>query len=223
MGWQQSTRWQQVRQVVMERDEWRCRVRLQCCEGEASDVDHIVPPADGGDRWDLANLRASCGPCNRSRASKQKHHEGWRRSSTEIVLVVGPVGAGKSTLASGRATARDVVIDYDAISQAFGEALPRGVRQRHDVTNAARNAVLRRLRRGEIDAARVWLVSSNPRAEQVFPHHRVEVVDPGRDEVLRRASEAGRPAAMLRMIEDWYRQRSGEAVAASRSWYGADV
>lgn len=220
MGWQQSSRWQQVRRVVMERDEWRCRVQLKGCEAQATDVDHIIPLADGGDRWDLGNLRASCGFCNRSRASRQKHHEGWRRSDTEIVLVVGPVGAGKSTLVGERAGPRDVVVDYDRISEAFGEAVPHGSLHRHDVTSAARNAVLKRVRRGEVDAPRVWLVSANPQAEEMFPHHRVEVVDPGRDEVLRRASQAGRPASLLSAIEDWYRLRAQRPGDSSRNWYG---
>lgn len=221
MGWQQSTRWQQTRLRVMERDEWRCRVRLPGCKGQATDADHIVPVADGGDRWDLGNLRAACGFCNRSRASRQKHREGWRRSKTEIVLVVGPVGAGKSTFVEKNAGRRDVVVDYDSISQAFGQELPRGSSARHDVATLARGAVLTAVRRGEVDAPRVWIVSSNPKAESLFPHHRVEVVDPGRDEVLRRAAEAGRPASFVRLIDGWYAQRSVHATAGpSRDWYG---
>lgn len=138
--------------------------------------------------------------------------------------MVGPVGAGKSTLACERAGERDVVVDYDAISQAFGGEVPRGSSQRHDVANEARNAVLKRVQRGEVDAPRVWIVSSNPDAESLFPHHRVEEVDPGRDEVLRRASEAGRPPSMLRMIEEWYSQRHGPTAGPSREWYAdADV
>lgn len=222
-GWQSSTRWQQVRLLVLERDEYRCRIRGERCEGTATDADHIIPWEDGGAKFDPANLRASCGWCNRSRASKQKHREGWRRSETEIVLVVGPPGAGKSTLVADMADAADVVVDYDQIARAFGAQLPRGHRERHDVVSAARGAVLSRIRRGEVEADRVWIVSSNPAAEDEFPHHRVEVVDPGRDEVLRRAADDGRPTSLLKVIEDWYEARDAGLDGPSRDWYGAPM
>lgn len=223
MSFYHTAQWRSVRQLVLERDEYRCRVGLEGCRGRATEADHIIPADDGGPKFDLGNLRASCGWCNRSRASKQKHREGWRRSATEIVLVVGPPGAGKSTFVAERADVADVVVDYDQIAQAFGAELPRGHRERHDVVSAARGAVLTRVRRGEVDAPRVWIVSSNPSAEGEFPHHRVEVVDPGRDEVLRRAAAAGRPTSLLRVIEDWYLVRRVGRGEPSRDWYGASV
>lgn len=131
--------------------------------------------------------------------------------------MVGPPGAGKSTLVQERAGDRDVVVDYDHISQAFGPALARGTTQRHDVTMAARNAVLVKIRRGEVDAHTIWIISTNPKAETMFPHHTVEVVDPGRDEVLKRAAGAGRPASFAGIVDDWYAQRRSES-ASSREW-----
>lgn len=59
--------WRRVRRVVLARDGRRCRVRLLGCRGVANEVDHIVPVADGGARLDPANLRASCGWCNKHR------------------------------------------------------------------------------------------------------------------------------------------------------------
>jgi|GEM_PF-1599262 len=211
--------WRVARQAILDGPKGRiCAIKGPKCVRHATEVDHIIPVADGGPRLDPANLRPACKPCNIGRANTEKHREGWRRSSTVIILVVGPAGAGKSTQVQGQAGPEDVVIDYDRIAAALGPELPRGATTRHDATMVARNAILREVRRGEVKAARVWIVSANPRAEEMFPHHVVQVVDPGRDEVLRRASEGGRSAAFARIVDDWYAVRSGSAAVASREW-----
>lgn len=210
--------WRKVRLVILDRDGRRCQIRSKKCTGVATQVDHIVPILAGGARLDPSNLRAACKPCNVGRANTEKFREGWRRSKTRITLVVGPSGAGKSTWAARQATSRDVVVDYDVISQAFGPANARGAQGgRHGVTMAARNAVLTQIRRGEVDAPRVFVVSANPNAEDLFPHHEVQVVDPGRDEVLRRAVADGRSASTLALVDQWYQARSRRG-APSRDW-----
>ena len=134
------------------------------------------------------------------------------------LILIGPPGAGKSTLVRDRATVRDVVVDYDEISKAFGPELPRGSTQRHDVASIARGAVLTKLRRGEVDAERAWIISTNANAEAMFPHHEVIVVDPGIDIVLKQAAAAGRPPYFVRLVQDWYARRAGAATVASREW-----
>ena len=215
--------WERVRKLVLERDRWECRIRGPKCvhshDGDrcATESDHIVPVDAGGRRLDMNNLRAACKPCNAGRAARSKHREGWRRASTRIVLVVGPPGAGKSTLVGDQAGSSDVVVDYDVIAEAFGTKGHKAGKS--SAATKARGAVLTALRRGELDAPRAWIVSANPDAESMFPHHEVVVVDPGEDEVLRRCREAGRPAKWQTLAADWYRKRGcREPVGASREW-----
>jgi len=52
------------RLAVLERDHWTCQVRVKCEGAKASHADHVVPLSEGGARFDLANGRASCAPCN---------------------------------------------------------------------------------------------------------------------------------------------------------------
>lgn len=56
--------WQAVRAAILERDHGRCQIAAHKCTVAATDVDHIVPLADGGAPYDPANLRAACKWCN---------------------------------------------------------------------------------------------------------------------------------------------------------------
>jgi 5-methylcytosine-specific restriction protein A len=58
--------WASVRRMVLARDRWLCQMRGAGCTGHATEVDHIVPVAQGGSWYDLRNLRAACATCNRS-------------------------------------------------------------------------------------------------------------------------------------------------------------
>lgn len=82
---------------------------------------------------------------------------------------------------------------------------------------AARNAALASLRKGALNVERAWTISSNPRAEQMFPFHTVVTVDPGRDEVEARVSAGARPDHFFAFVRDWYETREDNAIdAASR-------
>lgn len=53
-----------LRLAVLDRDRWLCQIRGPRCTQRATEVDHIVARADGGDVWDTTNLRAACRACN---------------------------------------------------------------------------------------------------------------------------------------------------------------
>ena len=216
---QYSGPWVRIRQRVLERDGYICQVHGPKCQGTATEVDHIVPVVDGGAWFDEANLRASCGPCNRGRANGAR--DKWQRAGTRIILVVGPPGAGKTSHVRTHRRPGDLVVDYDALAEALGSDVTHDHGQgMHGVVSAARNAVLSALRGGRADVRRAWIISANPDAESIFPWHERVVVDPGRGEAIRRAQAAGRPARWLALIDEWYAARAApvQAESPSRTW-----
>jgi len=204
--------WRTVRQEVLERDNYQCQIRGPKCKGKATEADHIIPWAAGGAMYDLGNLQAACKSCNVARANTTKHKEGWRRSKARIILVSGPPGAGKTTYAYEHAGERDLVVDYDAISKALHPGTDYQSAQGHEVTMAARNAVLREIRRGEVKAETIYICSTNPNATQIFPYHEIALVDPGRDEVMKRVED--RHPDVRQAAERWYAKQAKQA----REW-----
>jgi 5-methylcytosine-specific restriction protein A len=49
---------------VLDRDNNRCQIGGPRCTIHATEVDHIVPRADGGALFDVTNMRAACKRCN---------------------------------------------------------------------------------------------------------------------------------------------------------------
>ena len=63
--------WYRKRKRILERDGHECQIRGQKCLGVATEVDHVVPHALGGDASD-GNLRAACKPCNAGLAHRAR-------------------------------------------------------------------------------------------------------------------------------------------------------
>lgn len=220
---QYSGPWRRIRAQVLERDGGLCQIRGPRCTGAATAVDHIVPVQSGGPWFDPANLRAACVNCNNGRIQSQRN-EAWRTARTRIALVIGPPGAGKTTYVNDNRNPGDLVVDYDAIAVALGgdHALGADDRSLHTATMAARNAILTKLRQGKLDVARCWLISANPRAEQILPYHTVVKIDPGIDAVMARLDARGRGEEQARLVHEWYAVRSGARTERnhrpSRDW-----
>ncbi len=215
--------WRIIRRQILQRDNQLCQIHGPRCTTHATEVDHIVPIAAGGARFDPANLRAACRQCNAGRSSRTHHQDGWRTATTHLTLITGPPGAGKTTWVEQHRQPGDLVIDFDKIAEAIGST--SGHDHNPGVTSAARMAraaILRGLKRGDVQAERAWIISANPDAEQFIPHHDAVTIDPGRDETHRRARAAGRPPTWATLIDDWYNQRSDAPTRAtpppSRTW-----
>jgi 5-methylcytosine-specific restriction endonuclease McrA len=71
-GWVDNKITREVRKRVLFRDRGLCQIGGPLCTVTATEVDHIVPLADGGAAHDETNLRAACKPCNVSLANHKR-------------------------------------------------------------------------------------------------------------------------------------------------------
>ncbi|GIG64272.1 HNH endonuclease [Phytomonospora endophytica] len=198
-----STRaWRRLRAWILDRDGWTCLVPGPTgtpCGRYARTVDHIVPRAHGGGD-EPGNLRAACSTCN-TRSGALVRRPG------ALVVVIGPPCGGKTTRVRDLATEQDAIVDYDDLVEAFG-----GTRYGRDrlpirLAGVARAAAVRSLLATPPTGGTVYIVHTAPGRGQVAAYARAgavfELVDPGREECLRRAARE-RPSQWARYVADWY-------------------
>ena len=124
-----------------------------------------------------------------------------------IHVVMGPPCSGKSTFVDSNRKPEDPRIDFDKITEAFGNAQPHNApRAIAQITFAARTAAIARAFDG-VDAD-VWLVASKlniPTLSKWLANGvKLHLLDPGKEECLRRARADGRPERSIEFIEQWY-------------------
>lgn len=66
------------RRAVLDRDHWRCQLKYPGCEGKATQADHVVPVAFGG-QTTMENSQAVCVPCHKAKTQAESR-EGKRRA-----------------------------------------------------------------------------------------------------------------------------------------------
>ena len=62
--------WARLRAAILDRDDHLCRLRYDCCTGQATDVDHVVPACQGGSDHPT-NLVAACSACHRRKTGRE--------------------------------------------------------------------------------------------------------------------------------------------------------
>lgn len=176
------SRWNRIRQQVLARDHEVCQIRTHCDGAHANEVDHITPWRDGGAWFDLDNLRAACKACNIARSSLQKHHRGWQRAATEIVLVMRG--------ADWRPEPGDMIIDVERLTACLAAGEPT-VHHRK-MASELHTKLIARLNRGELDAPKVWVIVDSPDAGDMIPHHSMITAHQTADAGSLHAVETGR-------------------------------
>ena len=61
-------KWARTRRRILDRDKWRCRA---CGKSGRLEVDHVIREADGGSRFDEANLACLCRNCHFSKTRQE--------------------------------------------------------------------------------------------------------------------------------------------------------
>lgn len=128
-----------------------------------------------------------------------------------LYVITGPPAAGKSSWIAARATARDIIIDLDRITQAL--TAPGAPQWNHD---PIASKVALRARYAAIDEAfkhadqvDVYLIHTMPSRKWLarYQRHQAEIitVDPGRDIVMQRIQDMRSPG-LLAVATRWYRQ-----------------
>ncbi|MFO0849575.1 MAG: HNH endonuclease [Gemmataceae bacterium] len=134
----------------------------------ATEVDHVRRIERGGPRFDHENLMALCKSCHSKKTVRETATFGWQRPPVPVVLIAGPPGAGKSTLARDRAGPGFLVVDVDSLAAALSGQPAHATDDRYvPFAAAARDAVLDRLCRGESAVTGAVVLTASPREHQV--------------------------------------------------------
>ena len=128
-----------------------------------------------------------------------------------IHVVTGPPCAGKSTYIREHAADGDVLVDYDAIAQAFGRKEPhsawRGLSDPHIAAFIARRAVVEWAVENAADVES-WVIHTNPLPEDMDTYEQAgaEIIelDTDMETCLQRAEADGRPPGTEDAIREWF-------------------
>ena len=128
-----------------------------------------------------------------------------------IHVVTGPPCAGKSTYIREHAADGDVLVDYDAIAQAFGRKEPhsawRGLSDPHIAAFIARRAVVEWAVENAADVES-WVIHTNPLPEDMDTYEQAgaEIIelDTDMETCLQRAEADGRPPGTDDAIREWF-------------------
>ena len=169
-------KWRVKREVILKRDDYKCR---ECGRRgnptPATMVHHCMPDEMYPDYfWESWNLVSLCNACHERMHERDSRYltklgEYWRRfaqmykggqAMTEITFVIGPPCSGKSTYVKEHAGRNDIVFDYDALVHAMTiNSMHDNNPNLMDYVLEIREVILRRLEM-ETKFERAWIIST---------------------------------------------------------------
>ncbi len=150
--------WQKFRLLILHRDPI-CKI---CGEKPSTDVDHIVPKAQGGKDTE-ENCQGACHECHSEKTTKES------KPSILTTIIAGPPGAGKTTYVQRHMKHGDLLVDFDMIYRAIsGLDLYDKPGNLLQFAVAARDGIYYRLCHLWSKTAKprhVWIIAMLPKAE----------------------------------------------------------
>ena len=144
--------WQDVARMYLDSNPW---CKAERCREPATQCDHIIPLADGGLN-DSSNYQGLCASCHGRKTARECN------STTTLMILYGPPGAGKTTYAKQHMKRGELLIDFESIQSAItGLAVHDHDDKSVGFVIAARSAMLDALDTGHQNIHRVWLPTTS--------------------------------------------------------------
>ena len=203
-----DAKWRKLREQVLYQQPL-----CVMCGAVAVDVDHIIPIRQGGPVLAVDNLQPLCRQCHVRKTTREQPGD----HMTQVIIVCGPPGSGKTSYVAERCTWGDLIVDVDAILAAIS-GLPW-----YDKPTAllpvaldVRDYLYTLIRRDIADVPRAWVITSEADAKkrgelaQRVRAESVVVLEVSPAECLRRISLDARRADAWQqwqpIVERWWTQ-----------------
>jgi 5-methylcytosine-specific restriction protein A len=169
-----TPRWEKLRKWFLMQSPLCALCESQGVITAANEVDHIIPHK--GDKvlfWDVKNLQSLCKSCHSRKSQQEK--SGWKyeniqknkASKTQVVVVYGPPGAGKTTYVLKKMRPGDLILDSDRLWQALsGQAIHDKPISIFPFMLEAWHAVLNRLKANN-NILCAWIVTTGKRKQDI--------------------------------------------------------